>query len=90
MSNANGKAYALNVITPMKPWKTWILRIPFFVLRHVTPLQSDLINPSFTEFARRVIFPRRALPCIGKGQKREEVESITVPCMMALGLVDPR
>ena len=24
MSNINGKVYALNVITPMKPWKTWI------------------------------------------------------------------
>ena len=46
MSNINGKVYALNVITPMKPWKTWILRTAFFVLGHLKPLQSDLINLS--------------------------------------------
>jgi hypothetical protein len=30
MSNINGKAYAINVITPMKPWTTWLLRGFFF------------------------------------------------------------
>ncbi len=62
MSNINGKVYAMNVITPMKPWKTWILRGLFFVLGHVKPLQNDLINLSFIEFARWVILPRRQFP----------------------------
>jgi hypothetical protein len=44
MSNINGKVYAMNAITPMKPWKTWILRAIFFVLGHVKPLQKDLID----------------------------------------------
>jgi hypothetical protein len=74
MSNINGKVYALNVITPMKPWKTWILRTLFFVLGHVKPLQSDLINLSFIEFARWVIVPRRAFPYVGNGQEREELK----------------
>ena len=74
MSNINGKVYALNVITPMKTWKTWILRTVFFVLGHVKPLQSDLINLSFIEFARWVIIPRRAFPCLGKGQRPEELK----------------
>ena len=30
MSNINGKVYAMNAITPMKPWKTPILRGFFF------------------------------------------------------------
>jgi hypothetical protein len=74
MSNINGKVYALNVITPMKPWKTWILRFVFFVLGHVKALQGDLINLSFIEFARWVIIPRTAFPYLGNGQQREELK----------------
>ena len=74
MSNINGKVYALNAITPMKPWKTWILRAVFFALGHVKPLQNDLINLSFIEFARWVIVPRRGFPCLGKGQLPEELK----------------
>ena len=51
MSNINGKVYAMNAVTPMKTWKTWILRTIFFVLGHVKPLQKDLIDLSFIEFA---------------------------------------
>jgi hypothetical protein len=74
MSNINGKVYALNAITPMKTWKTWILRTAFFVLWHVKPLQSDLINLSFIEFARWVIVPRTAFLCPGQGQQPEKLK----------------
>jgi hypothetical protein len=74
MSNINGKVYALNVITPMKPWKTWILRCAFFVLDHVKFLQNDLINLSFIEFARWVIIPRTAFPALGQGQLKEDLQ----------------
>jgi hypothetical protein len=74
MSNINGKVYALNVITPMKPWKTWILRCAFFVLQHVKSLQNDLINLSFIEFARWVIIPRTAFPALGQGQLKEDLQ----------------
>jgi hypothetical protein len=74
MSNINGKVYALNVITPMKPWKTWILRVAFFVLQHVKFLQNDLINLSFIEFARWVIIPRTAFPALGQGQLKENLK----------------
>jgi hypothetical protein len=74
MSNINGKVYALNVITPMKTWKTWILRAAFFVLDHVKSLQNDLINLSFIEFARWVIIPRTEFPCLGQGQRPEELK----------------
>jgi hypothetical protein len=74
MSNINGKVYALNAITPMKTWKTWILRTVFFVLWHVKPLQNDLINLSFIEFARWVIIPRKAFPCLGQGQRPEKLK----------------
>jgi hypothetical protein len=74
MSNINGKVYALNVITPMKPWKTWILRVAFFVLGQVKPLQKDLIDLSFIEFARWVIVPRTDFPLLGNGQSKEDLK----------------
>ena len=74
MSNINGKVYAMNVVTPMKPWKTWLLRALFFALWHIKPLQQDLINLSFIEFARWVIIPRRRFPFLAHGQAEEDLQ----------------
>ena len=74
MSNINGKVYAMNVITPMKPWKTWVLRGLFFLLWNIKPLQKDLINLSFIEFARWVVLPRGRFPFLGHGQVKEELK----------------
>ncbi len=74
MSNINGKVYAMNAITPMRPWKTWILRLIFFVLAKVKSKQQDLINLSFIEFARWVIIPRNRFPFLGDTQKRESLK----------------
>jgi hypothetical protein len=74
VSNINGKAYAMNVITPMRPWKTWVLRAIFFTLGHVKPLQKDLINLSFIQFARWVIIPRDQFPFVADPQRREELQ----------------
>jgi hypothetical protein len=74
MSNINGKVYAMNAITPMKPWKTWVLRLILWVLWHVKPLQQDLINLSFIEFARWVVVPRRGFPDGGNAQLKEDMQ----------------
>ena len=74
MSNINGKVYAMNVVTPMKPWKTPILRLLFFILWNVKSKQQDLINLSFIEFARWVIVPRRHLPFLANGQQQEDLK----------------
>ena len=74
MSNINGKVYAMNAITPMKPWKTWILRVFFFLLGHIKPLQKDLIDLSFIEFARWVVLPRKGFPFLGNGQVKEDLK----------------
>ena len=74
MSNINGKVYAMNAITPMRPWKTWILRLIFFILKNVKSKQQDLINLSFIEFARWVIIPRDRFPFLGNQQERESLE----------------
>jgi hypothetical protein len=74
MSNINGKVYAMNAITPMKPWKTWVLRAIFWLLWNVKSLQQDLINLSFIEFARWVVVPRRGFPFAGDVRLKEEMQ----------------
>ena len=74
MSNINGKVYAMNVVTPMKPWKTPFLRLIFFLLWHIKSKQQDLINLSFIEFARWVIIPREHFPHAAADQPREELK----------------
>jgi len=74
MSNINGKVYGMNVITPMKPWKTWILRVLFWAFGIVKPLQADLIQLKFIQFARWVIVPAGSFPFLGGTQKREDLK----------------
>ncbi len=74
MSNINGKVYAMNAITPMKPWKSLIVKAFFLLLRHVPPLQQDLINLSFIEFARWVIIPAGRFPYLGDGQIKDRMK----------------
>ena len=74
MSNINGKAYAMNAITPMKPWKTWILRLLFFVFGLIKPLQGPLVNLSFSHFARWVIIPHRKFPRVSSDQPKENLQ----------------
>ena len=73
MTNINGKVYALNAITPMKPWKTPILKLFFLLLGAVKPLQNDLKNLSFIHFARWVVIRRNQFPHLADKQPREEL-----------------
>jgi hypothetical protein len=61
MSNIRGKAYGMNVITPMKRWKTKILNILFKVLT-IKALQKDLHSLSFIHFARWTVIPSKKFP----------------------------
>ena len=73
VTNINGKAYALNAITPMKPWKTPILKLFFLLLGAVKPLQNDLKNLSFIHFARWVVIRRNQFPHLADKQPSEEL-----------------
>src|SRR5271155_640304 len=72
MTNINGKAYAMNAITPMKWWKTPILKFLFF-LGGLVQL-TDLKNLSFIHFARWVIIKRGQFPWLGGKQPHENLE----------------
>jgi hypothetical protein len=74
MSNVSGKAYALNAITPMKPWKTPILRLIFFSMEYVKSLLKDLEILSFVPFARWIIMRRDQFPRLSEKQPREKLQ----------------
>jgi hypothetical protein len=73
MSNIHGKAYAMNEISPMKPWKTWLLRALFIILRIFPSLNHGLVDLSFIHFARWVIVPRRAFPRLSERQEKDDL-----------------
>ncbi|RZM02413.1 MAG: hypothetical protein EOP68_21135, partial [Sphingomonas sp.] len=66
MSNVAGKAYAMNVLTPMRPARTWINRFLFMVARALPVTLSGLLGLSIIHFARWIIIPRGAWPDLGQ------------------------
>jgi hypothetical protein len=63
----------MNAVTPMKAWKTPILRILFFLLGAIKSKQQDLINLSFIHFARWVIVKRNQFPRLAPEQPEEQL-----------------
>ncbi|GEO98797.1 hypothetical protein [Methylobacterium haplocladii] len=70
MSNVAGKAYGMNVITPMPPWKTWINQFLFMVARGLPGFLSGLLGLSLIHFARWVMIRRDQWPDLGQGKPR--------------------
>lgn len=62
MSNIAGKAYGMNVLTPMHPRNTWINRILFMIGRCNPSIMSGLLNLSIIHFARWFIIKRHNWP----------------------------
>ena len=73
MTNINGKAYAMNAVTPMKAWKTPILRLLFFLLGVFKSRQKGLIDLSFIHFARWVIVKNNQFPRLAPEQPEEQL-----------------
>ncbi|MGH9393426.1 MAG: hypothetical protein ACRD1E_04595 [Terriglobales bacterium] len=73
MTNINGKAYAMTAVTPMRPWKTPILKMLFWLLGAVKSSQKDLKNLSFIHFARWVCVGRNDFPRLSPLQPAEEL-----------------
>jgi hypothetical protein len=69
MSNVAGKAYAMNVLTPMKPWKTWINRLIFMFARTNPGTLQGLMGLSLIHFARWVMIRREQWPDFGQGKE---------------------
>ena len=69
MPNIRGKAYAINVLTPMRRWKTYLLKAAFKLFT-IRATQWELRKLSFIHFARWTVihpeqfprFPRQSTP----------------------------
>jgi hypothetical protein len=69
VSNIAGKAYAMNVITPMRPWSTFIQRLIFMASRALPSQLKGLMGLGLIHFARWVIIRRNQWPNIGQGRQ---------------------
>jgi hypothetical protein len=69
MSNVAGKAYVMNVITPMRPCLTWIQRLVYMVVRATPSTMKGLLGLSFIHFGRWAIVKRKQWPDYGQGRQ---------------------
>lgn len=69
MSNVAGKAYAMNVLTPMRPRRTAINRWLFHVARALPTRLHGLLGLSIIHFARWVVIRRDQWPDLGQGRE---------------------
>lgn len=73
MSNIAGKAYAMNVITPIRWYKVWINRLIFKIALSNPSTLKGLITLSLIHYARWVIIPRDGFPRLDPSQPKEEL-----------------
>jgi hypothetical protein len=69
MPNTAGKAYAMNVITPMHPYSTWLQRLIFMVARAFPSTLGGLLGLRLIHFARWVLIRRDQWPDLGQGKQ---------------------
>src|ERR687891_510665 len=73
MSNVSGKAYAMNVVTPMRPSRTGLMRFIFMFTRVQPDKLAGLIGLKFIHFARWVLIRREDWPDFN--QKRDPLRN---------------
>lgn len=66
MSNVAGKAYAMNVVTPIRPRRTWVNALIFMMARVMPSTLAGLLGLSLIHFARWVIVRRDQWPQLGQ------------------------
>lgn len=67
MSNIAGKAYAMNVITPLRPGMTWLQTAIFLAVRALPSQLRGLLGLKLIHFARWVVIRRKDWPDLGQG-----------------------
>jgi hypothetical protein len=73
MSNIAGKAYAINVITPIRWWTAWLNKLFFwFALKNPKTLKG-LLTLSLIHYARWVIVGRNEFPVLSPDQPKENL-----------------
>lgn len=80
MSNLAGKAYAMNVITPMPRWHWWLKTLIFITVRAIPSLMDGLRGLSFIHFARWVVIRDDQWPDFGQKKPDKLRYSYTLFC----------
>ncbi|HEX8601596.1 MAG TPA: hypothetical protein VF774_03050 [Pseudoduganella sp.] len=73
MSNIAGKAYAMNVITPIPWYMTWLNKLIFSIALKRPETLRGLVALSLIHYARWVIIGRRQFPHLDRAQPKEEL-----------------
>jgi hypothetical protein len=74
MSNIAGKAYAMNVITPIRWYKVWFNKLIFKIVSRKPATLSGLITLSLIHYARWVIIPSNGFPHLDSSQPKENLK----------------
>jgi hypothetical protein len=80
MSNLAGKAYAMNVVTPMPRWHWWLKSLIFITVRAIPSLMDGLRGLSFIHFARWVVLRADHWPDLGQPRPRRMQYNYTIFC----------
>lgn len=73
MSNIAGKAYAMNVITPIRRTTVWLNKLIFWIALKKPSTLKGLITLSLIHYARWVIIGKNQFPHLDPKQPKEEL-----------------
>lgn len=73
MSNIAGKAYAMNVITPIRWYTAWVNKLIFWVALKFPSTLQGLITLSLIHYARWVIIGHKQFPHLDPAQPKEKL-----------------
>jgi len=73
MSNIAGKAYAMNVVTPVRWYLAWFNKLIFWVALKFPSTLSGLITLSLIHYARWVIIGKNQFPHLDAKQPKEDL-----------------
>jgi hypothetical protein len=73
MSNIAGKAYAMNVVTPVRWYTAWVNKLFFWVALKRPSTLKGLVTLSLIHYARWVIVGRKQFPHLSPEQPKENL-----------------
>ncbi len=73
MFNIAGKAYAMNVITPLRPHLAWLNKLIFWAALKIPSTLKGLVTLSLIHYARWVIIGKDQFPHLSPDQPKEEL-----------------
>ena len=74
MSNIAGKAYAMNVITPLRWYSRWVTRITFWIAGRFKSTVTGLLTLSLIHYARWVLVTPSQFPRLASDQPKEDLK----------------